>query len=160
MLYGAGRIGFMTLFWLKREGICPQFIVDKDTRKTGKELLGIKIINISDLRNITQNGMKKYLIILAVDLAGAENEGKKELFQRGIDEIMDIDLKNIYDISAARPEIFYAKAEFKSIIQKLNDMKSKEALCELIRIAFYNDFYRLSEGKASEKYWGRRYFPS
>lgn len=158
LLYGAGNFGFMTLFWLKRQEIIPCYVVDKDVNRTGEEFFGIKIINLSDLKMLLSNTEENYLMILAVNLEEAANDVKKDLFQMGVDEIMDINFQNIYDMFWPSIDIYHTKMRFKEVLMKLQDIKSKEVLCELLRTQFYNDYYRLSQEDASQKYWGNGIF--
>ncbi|MCD7724862.1 MAG: FkbM family methyltransferase [Clostridiales bacterium] len=157
LVYGAGRIGFYTAFWLKQMGIEIDFFVDRNPAKLGEIILGNKIIDWDQLENTVneRNGVN-YLCIIAVNLGEEANDIKKQLYKLGISEIFDINIGHIYDSPASgwAYEYYQAKDEFKSILNLLWDDESKETLCELIRSSLFNDFYRLKVYPSFEKYWG------
>ena len=158
ILYGAGKIGFVTLIWLKKEGIKTEFIVDTDENKRGIELLGVPVVCLNDLKEKLKENLE-YILLITADLGIQANNVKRELFEIGIKEIMDVHYWDFHpNTEISELNIYNARLDFMEVFEKLGDMKSKEIMCEILRCRLYDDLYRLPAEPSSEKYWGNGIF--
>lgn len=155
ILYGAGKIGFITLVWLKMEGIQVEFIVDRDENKNGKELLGIPIVNLSQFDKKLKNG-KKYMLLSTI----LDNDTKKFLYHMGVEEIVDVCIAEFHTYPSDISELYIYNSyyEFLKVFEILEDYQSKKILCESLRCRLYDDVYRLFSEPSREKYFGEGIF--
>lgn len=72
---------------------------------------------------------------------------------------MDIHYTDFYteNTELSGLNIYNAKAEFEKVFERLEDIESKEILCESLRCRLYDDNYRLPSEPSSNKYWGKAF---
>lgn len=155
ILYGAGKVGFITLIWLRMEDIQVDFIVDKDENKKGKNLLGIPIIDLHQFEKKLECGRKYTLFSTILD-----NHTKKYLYNMGVEEIIDVYYPEFHSNPSDISELYIYNSyyEFLEIFNLLKDYQSKEILCESLRCRLYDDVYRLFSEPSREKYFGKGIF--
>lgn len=158
ILYGAGESGYSALRRLiELYDITPLCIVDKDEKKVGMELCGVKIIHSSRLQEYIKNASNIYALIAVKDYWNNENvrlEINLLLDQTGIQKKQYItwrpnDAKKEFD-----DYLNSHQKDIKWLSEKLADEESKMVLNEWIRCWLQADIYCLPEHPFRFKYCG------
>lgn len=155
VLYGAGKIGFITLIWMKMENIQIDFIIDRDKNKKGKLLLDVPIIDLKQFEEKIKEEIAFTVLTTILD-----NDTKKYLYHIGVEEIIDIYFGEFHTIPSDISELYIYNSyyDFLKIYDFLEDYQSKEILCEYLRCRLYDDVYRLFSEPCREKYFGKGIF--
>ena len=151
-IYGAGRWGFYTLAWLRRERCPVKGMIDTDPKKIGQLFCGTEVIGLDEYAKRNNSA-----ILLAVYLGNKYDEVTELLTQySNTKRVIKVDVDKLYDspASAWAYEYYIHRKKFKEVFDALLDQKSKETLCELMRASLYNDFIRELNLPSHEKYWG------
>ena len=153
ILYGVGDWGYYKLFWLRKRGIEPIYVVDNDYVKNGDDFWGIKIIHTTELIEAIQGLNVAAVICTTWENLIEQRNIYKILISSGIKDIYYFNLDNFqYGLWAH----YYAKNKNKLIefYDNLIDDDSKNAFVEYIRAVMHDDFYRGPSIETSKKYLG------
>ncbi len=162
IVYGAGALGYLNVFWLRRNGIEPMLVVDGDKEKDGTDFFGVPVCHIDSLSEKIQSSPASVLAVVAVTAWETDSDMreriKTDLLGAGCAEALYNKSPMVNPKTGWSFHFAQYKDRFFSTLERLADEESRETFLEYMRSMMHGDFYRRPTLTTREKYFSNELY--
>lgn len=156
VIYGAGQMGACIARYLQFHKIAPAYFIDADLTKKGTRVENIEVKHISDIG--TEKKVNTYVTCGLRVYEWDRREQEKidaYLTEHGFEKENIFYMASLNDSMICRRKYYLDHIkEMEWLLERFEDIESKQTFVELLRSMSQNDSYFLREHQYDDKYWG------